>query len=49
MSPARIPDAAVRRGFAARRAALNRDGLPRFLYDWDLAFKEAAEIDVRVP
>jgi hypothetical protein len=34
------------RGLIARRTALERYGLPRFLYDWDLAFKEAAEIAV---
>lgn len=37
------PDEARRRGMIARRAALDRYGLPRFLHDWDLAFKEAAE------
>jgi hypothetical protein len=43
------PDEALGRGLIARRAALDRYGLPRFLHDWDLAFKEAAEIAVRVP
>lgn len=43
------PDEALSRGLIARRAALDRYGLPRFLHDWDLAFKEAAEIAVRVP
>jgi hypothetical protein len=37
------PNEARRRGLIARRAALDRYGLPRFLHDWDLAFKEAAE------
>jgi Glycosyl transferases group 1 len=37
------PDEARHRGLVARRAALERYGLPRFLHDWDLAFKEAAE------
>jgi hypothetical protein len=39
---------AQHRGLIARRAALERYGLPRFLHDWDLAFKEAAEIAVSV-
>jgi hypothetical protein len=43
------PDEAQHRGLIARRAALDRYGLPRFLHDWDLAFKEASEIAVRVP
>ena len=43
------PDEALGRGLIARRAALDRYGLPRFLHDWDLAFKEAAEIALRVP
>jgi hypothetical protein len=43
------PDEALGRGLIARRAALDRYGLPRFLHDWDLAFKEAAEIGVRIP
>jgi len=42
------PEEAQHRGLIARRAALERYGLPRFLHDWDLAFKEAAEIAVRV-
>jgi glycosyltransferase involved in cell wall biosynthesis len=42
------PEEAQDRGLIARRAALERYGLPRFLHDWDLAFKEAAEIAVRV-
>ena len=42
------PEEAQRRGLIGRRAALDRYGLPRFLHDWDLAFKEAAEIAVRV-
>jgi hypothetical protein len=37
------PDEALHRGLIARRAALDRYGVPRFLHDWDLAFKEAAE------
>jgi hypothetical protein len=37
------PHEARRRGLIARRAALERYGLPRFLDDWDLAYKEAAE------
>jgi hypothetical protein len=37
------PDEAQRRGLVGRRAALDRYGLPRFVHDWDLAFKEAAE------
>jgi hypothetical protein len=37
------PDEALHRGLIARRAALERYGVPRFLHDWDLAFKEAAE------
>jgi hypothetical protein len=36
------PEEALHRGLIARRAALDRYGLPRFLHDWDLAFKEAA-------
>ena len=43
------PDEALHRGLIARRAALDRYGLPRFLHDWDLAFKEAAEIVIRIP
>jgi hypothetical protein len=43
------PDEALHRGLIARRAALDLYGLPRFLHDWDLAFKEAAEVVVRVP
>ena len=43
------PDEALHRGLIARRAALDRYSLPRFLHDWDLAFKEAAEVAVRVP
>jgi len=43
------PDEALHRGLIARRAALDLYGLPRFLHDWDLAFKEAAEVAVRVP
>jgi glycosyltransferase involved in cell wall biosynthesis len=43
------PDEALRRGLIARRAALDRYGLPRFLHDWDLAFKETAETALRVP
>jgi len=42
------PEEAEHRGLIARRAALERYGLPRFLDDWDLTFKEAAEIAVRV-
>jgi glycosyltransferase involved in cell wall biosynthesis len=42
------PEEAQRRGLIARRTALDRYGLPRFLHDWDLAFKEAAEIAVSV-
>ena len=42
------PDEALARGLIARRAALDRYGLPRFVHDWDLAFKESAEIAVRV-
>jgi len=42
------PAEAQRRGLLARQAALERYGLPRFLHDWDLAFKEASEIAVRV-
>jgi hypothetical protein len=42
-------DEALHRGLIARRAALDRYGLPRFLYDWDLAFKEAADIAIRIP
>jgi len=42
------PEEAEHRGLIARRAALERYGLPRFLHDWDLAFKEAADIAVRV-
>lgn len=40
------PDEALHRGLIARRAALDLYGLPRFLHDWDLAFKEAAEVAV---
>jgi hypothetical protein len=43
------PDEARRRGLIARQAALDRYGLPRFLHEWDLAFKEVAEIPSRVP
>jgi hypothetical protein len=42
------PEEAQCRGLIGRRAALDRYGLPRFLHDWDLAFKEASEIAVRV-
>jgi Glycosyl transferases group 1 len=42
------PNEARRRGLIARRAALDRYGLPRFLDEWDLAFKEVAEISIRV-
>ncbi|HEU4908746.1 MAG TPA: glycosyltransferase, partial [Propionibacteriaceae bacterium] len=42
------PAEAQHRGVIARHAALERYGLPRFLHDWDLAFKEASEIAVRV-
>jgi Glycosyl transferases group 1 len=42
------PTEAQRRGVIARHAALERYGLPRFLHDWDLAFKEASEIAARV-
>jgi len=38
------PHEAQRRGLIARRAALDHYGLPRFLHDWDLAFKEAADV-----
>jgi Glycosyl transferases group 1 len=38
------PHEAQRRGLIAGRAALDRYGLPRFLHDWDLAFKEAADL-----
>jgi glycosyltransferase involved in cell wall biosynthesis len=37
------PEEAQYRGLVGRRAALDRYGLPRFVHDWDLAFKEAAE------
>jgi hypothetical protein len=43
------PAEALHRGLIARRAALDRYGLPRFLRDWDLAFRETAEIALRVP
>jgi hypothetical protein len=43
------PDEALARGLIARRAVLDRYSLPRFLHDWALAFKETAEITVRVP
>ena len=43
------PHEALRRGLIARRAALDRYGLPRFLHDWDLAFKETAETALRAP
>jgi hypothetical protein len=43
------PEEAQRRGLIARRAALERYGLPRFLHEWDLAFKEAAEMGAGVP
>lgn len=39
---------ARRRGLIARRVALERYGLPRFLHDWDLIVKEAAETAVRI-
>jgi hypothetical protein len=42
------PAEAKRRGLLARHAALERYGLPRFLHDWDLAFKQASGIAVRV-
>ena len=42
-------DEAIHRGLIARRAALERYGLPRFLHEWHLAFKEASEIAVRIP
>jgi hypothetical protein len=42
-------DEALHRGLIARRAALERYGLPRFLHEWDLAFKETAEITVHFP
>jgi glycosyltransferase involved in cell wall biosynthesis len=38
------PHEAQRRGLIARHAALDHYGLPRFLHDWDLAFKEAADV-----
>jgi hypothetical protein len=38
------PHEAQRRGLIARHAALDHYGLPRFLNDWDLAFKEAADV-----
>ncbi len=37
------PEEAQCRGLVGRRAALDRYALPRFVHDWDLAFKEAAE------
>ena len=40
------PAEALHCGLIARHAALNRYGLPRFLHEWDLAFKEAPEIAV---
>lgn len=43
------PHEALRRGLIARRAALDRYGLPRFLHDWDLTFKETAETALRAP
>jgi hypothetical protein len=43
------PDEARARGLIARRAVLDRNSLPRLLHDWALAFKETAEITVRVP
>jgi hypothetical protein len=42
------PAEARRRGLVARRAALDRYGLPRFSYDWDLTFKEPAEIPPQI-
>jgi hypothetical protein len=38
----RDPDEAARRGQNARRAALERYGIERFLRDWDAAFADAA-------
>jgi hypothetical protein len=35
-------DEATRRGQNARRAALDRYGIERFLRDWDAAFVDAA-------
>jgi hypothetical protein len=43
------PNEALARGLIARRAVLDRYSLPRLLHDWALAFKETAEITVRVP
>jgi hypothetical protein len=43
------PDEALARGLIARRVVLDRHSLPRLLHDWALAFKETAEITVRVP
>jgi hypothetical protein len=43
------PEEAHRRGLIGCRAALSRYGLPRFLHEWDLAFKEAAEMGAGVP
>jgi hypothetical protein len=43
------PDEALLRGLIARRAVLDRRSLPRLLHDCALAFKETAEITVRVP
>jgi len=43
------PDEALHRGLIARRAALDRYRLPRFLHDWGLAFQEAADIAIRIP
>jgi hypothetical protein len=38
------PEEATRRGQNARRAALDRYGIERFLRDWDRAFAEAASL-----
>jgi hypothetical protein len=38
----RDPEEAARRGRNARRAALERYGIERFLRDWDAAFADAA-------
>jgi glycosyltransferase involved in cell wall biosynthesis len=38
----RDPEEAARRGRNARRAALGRYGIERFLRDWDAAFADAA-------
>jgi glycosyltransferase involved in cell wall biosynthesis len=37
----RDPDEAARRGQNARRAALERYGIERFLCEWDAAFADA--------